>query len=52
MILYLLDEEVNLLSDLPAQIPSRIRDALQVSARQTGDTAPGKSLLYLRIVKV
>lgn len=43
----LLDEQVELLSDLPARIALDGREALQVGARQTGSAAPGERLLHL-----
>lgn len=49
---YLLNEQVKLLSDLPAWIPSHSRDALQVRARQTWNTAPSKRLLHLHTAKM
>lgn len=49
---YLLDEQVKLLSDLPAWITSYSRDALQVTASQAGNAAPGKRLLHLHRVKM
>ncbi len=49
---YLLNEQVKLLSDLPAWIPPYSRDALQVSARQAGNAAPGERLLHLHRVKM
>lgn len=45
---YLLDEQVELLSDLPAGIAPFGRDALQVAARQAGNAAPRKRLAHLR----
>lgn len=45
---YLLNEQVKLLSDLPARIATDSRDALQVGARQAGNAAPGKRLLHLQ----
>ena len=45
---YLLNEQVELLRDLPARIAPHSRDALQVGARQAGNAAPGERLLHLQ----